>query len=575
MEMNKLAAIRCSFCGDKIKESASLNTGGNYFCNGVCFDKYKVVNPEEKNISHSKINDMLNLMRNEQHDYDYNIMCVNSKEKFDLSKQITKRIFEEENKLKFIITSQVVKKGKVVNKYYEYKRKVPLIRLGIKYDNKTLEYNKEIFMVNDVMDRWWKTTAEFYKDFFMYDFVCGDHQYILMSEEELQSEEYTITGMVVHIDNHNQVSKDCKLSQKMPLLFINKIESNKIEFKNHEECIAASKEIGLDKEKFMNYLFSSRGQSYRQPKWYENLICSFLFSAEYDYYRNYLLVIGEPETGKTRSSIAIYEKFGEPQAYTSGSNSTIRGLIPSFNSSPIKMGALINSVRLHFVDEFLRIINAKSDDEQSQRMLLGKLNSLYDGMQELFESGNGRAEGKMNCKVMAVSNPSYGCSNIELMMMHLDHAFLSRNIIYFQNKEHIDAIKSGSLLEKHTFDMKNRNFIAFYDYFMTFRSDYDSKIIDLIYKTQAPKQVYDSDGMIQHYKSRQLHHLHCIMDGYVKLRCLIDQDCSFSAKKEDYLVVSKIWYEIVNSWTNKQNIEMITERSLNNSLNIEFQGERV
>lgn len=571
MEINKKGDSICSICGNKPSEDDLIFAKGECFCSNECYENYKTINDKTK-YTPSKIKELLNIKRNSSHDYEPEILFVNSKERFNLVKEIINEIFKEEDKLKFIITCQVEKKGKVVNKYAEYKKKIPLIRYATRHDKKTMMTIHKLFMLDDKMDvRWWNVKSEFYKDFFMYDFICGDKQYILMSENELESEEYTVKGMVVHIDNHNQVSKDCKLNQKIPLLFINSIESNKIHFANHNECIDFVKEMDINKEKFMNYLFSFRGRSYRQPAWYEALIGSFLFSAEYDYYRNYLLVVGDPETGKTRSSLAVYEKFGEPQAYTSGSNSTIRGLIPSFNSNPIKMGALINAVRFHFVDEFLRIINAGNDDENNQRMILGKLNSLYDGMKELFESGNGRAEGKMNCKILAVSNPTYGCKNIESMVDHLDPAFLSRNIIYFQSEEHIAAIKSGNLLQEHTFKMENSNFIAIYDYMNTFRAKYDNEIIEMVYQKQGPnpKEVYESNNVFKHYKSRQIHHLHCIMDGYIKLRCLVEQDVSFEAIEQDYFDVARIWYEIVNSWLPNQNIETIKEGDIKISKIIE------
>jgi hypothetical protein len=493
------------------------------------------------------------------------IVLADSKNPYNISKKLTREIYFNSNELKFVITSNVEKKGKVINKYYEFKKKIPLIRIGEKRE-KDGDIIKNVFMIDDYMDRYWIKKEEFYKDYYLYDFVCDENQYILMSEEKLETEEYIITGMIVHIDNLNQITKECRLNQKVPLLFINKAENNKIEFNSHQELIQKAKELNLDENKFFNYLFTIKNQSYRQPQWYERFIAAFLFSTEFDDYRSYLITMGQPETGKTRHMLAVYDKFEEPQAHTSGSNSTIRGLIPSFNSFPVKMGALIRSVRFHAIDEFLRILNTGGEDADANRkMLLGKLNSLYDGRKELFESGNGNAEGEMKCKVMCVSNPAYGCSDIVSMYNWLDPAFLSRNIIYFQNKEHIKMVKGGTLLEKSQACMQNADFKAVYDYFMTFRSDYKEHIVKYIFDKigNGLKSEYESnEAQWLHYTSRQYHHLNCLMDGYVKFRCFIEKDDSFKAKKEDYLVIEGIWFNIVNSWLNGLKFDRLSEVEL-------------
>lgn len=494
------------------------------------------------------------------------IYYLKTKEKYSIIKKLVKHIGKEREELRFFISSSNQIKGKVVNRYYRFMRKMPLVTLCERWikTNKFMPAERvlEAFTLDERPERWWKKVDELYVGFFMYDFICGNKQFILLSEKELQTEEYTVTGMVVDISNLNNVTKDCKITQRIPLLFINKIEPNKILFKDKADLISYVKEMKMTKDGFFNFLFLLKEISYRQPRWYENLIGAFLFSADYDDYRNYLMVIGEPETGKTRHMLAIYDKFDEPQAHTSGSNSTIRGLIPSFNSNPIKMGALIQSIRFHAIDEFLRILNDKDDD--SKKMTLGKLNSLYDGINELFESGNGSAEGQMKCKVMCVSNPSYGCSNIEMMCNWLDTAFLSRNIIYFQNKEHTEQIKSNQLLEKPLFKMKKSEFKAIYDFFMTFRSSYSHDMIKYIYDKykEKLKPQYETEQTHSHYKSRQLHHLHCIADGYIKLRCLTEQDEKFEAIEEDYLKIDEIWYNIIKSWLPNRDFDRITNQEI-------------
>lgn len=557
---------KCFYCEKETEDCLVIRD--MTFCCGSCYDKYKeslhILNTPSKEVNKDIYVNALEKFEKQEFNYKKEIIKLNTKHTFKHCRKLSADIYKNHKEFKFFITQQISKKGKITNKHYEYKRKIALIRLYQKSTEEGGMINKICF-VDDPIPKGYNLVSEYSKSYFFYDFICGDNQYIVLSEDKLECEEYKIEGMVVHINNHNQITKDCKLNQKMPLLMISSIKTSKIIFGSAEECMKKADELNIDEDNFFNYLYSNRGKSFRQPKWYETFMGSMLFSGTIDGYKNHSLVIGQPETGKTQSLLAVYNKFGEPQAHTSGSNSTMKGLIPSFNSQPIKMGALINSVRFHAIDEFLRILN--KDDESNRRIVLGQLNSLYDNIMERFESGNGSAEGRMNCKVFAVSNPVYGTSDMEKMSHWLDQAFLSRNIIYFQSNEHIEAIKSGKLLEKHHFNIKSEEFLAFFDYFNSFECKFDEQQVKLLYEKYGeflvPNFDVEGNNTYDHYRNRQFHHICCILDGIIKLRCLFDRDLEFVAKPVDYQTLSLVWHKIISSWDYQRSVDFVDILTLN------------
>jgi len=484
----------------------------------------------------------------------FSIKKSNSKKDYRYSKILSDQDYRGKNVLNFYILSNKKLKGKIVNKINKLKVRIPLIREYTFYNKK--EDTTESFICH--MDSTknisrLEKTSELYGEYYIYDFITRDKQYFLLHKEDIELSEYIVEGMSVNIDSNATLGKDFKLGQKVPLLFVNKITGNKIIFKSHKELITKSKEINLTENNWFNYLFSYKDNfenfSFRQPKWYEWMLNAFLFSTYHDTYNMHLIVIGDPDSGKTQSTAAVYNKFDEPQEFTSGSNCRIRGLIPSFNSNPIKMGALVTAIRLHFVDEFFKMLG--NEDDENRKHVLGKLNSLYDGKKSLFTSGNGEAEGQCKSKVMVVTNPDYGTRDIYQIMKFLDKSFLSRNLIYYQNSEHIKMIKSGELLDKCIYEMDKYDFLGIYDYMQTFRSNYDLSLIEKIFEhyEQFLKPAYDThDYRWEHYHNRQLHHLKCLMDGIVKTRCLFEKDCSFCANLKDYDVLQIVWQNIIVSW---------------------------
>jgi hypothetical protein len=64
------------------------------------------------------------------------------------------------------------------------------------------------------------------------------------------------------------------------------------------------------------------------------------------------------------------------------------------------------------------------------------------------------------------------------------------------------------------------------------------------------------------YEARYLHHIECLMDGIIKTRCLITRDKSFSATKEDYSSLQKIWRIIIQGWFYKKLDDFLGDNSI-------------
>jgi hypothetical protein len=52
------------------------------------------------------------------------------------------------------------------------------------------------------------------------------------------------------------------------------------------------------------------------------------------------------------------------------------------------------------------------------------------------------------------------------------------------------------------------------------------------------------------FEARYLHHLECMLDGIVKMRCLFERDKSFAAIERDYELLDLLFGNIIRSWFN-------------------------
>jgi hypothetical protein len=275
-------------------------------------------------------------------------------------------------------------------------------------------------------------------------------------------------------------------------------------------------------------------------------------------YPLHLMIVGEKHSGKSALLNCIYMKSREIRDIFSGSSSTLKSLVPSFKYNPAKLGYLAESNRFAFCDEFLRCIaNTRTTSDGSYREeSVATMNDLLEHQKREAGSGVSQARPNMTARVIATTNPIKGINCMEDLINYLDGSFLSRWLIYFQNKEHYAPIRKSKDKELKTlkYKMSIDNFISIIDYLNTFNSEYDDNKLDEILNS-VPEML--SENLRKHYDSRHRHHIECLMDGIVKTRCLFERDMSFKAKEEDYEKLKEIWFKVISSWIDSDHIKKL------------------
>jgi len=295
-----------------------------------------------------------------------------------------------------------------------------------------------------------------------------------------------------------------------------------------------------------------------QPKWFKILIWSWLthekkgVTNEYPFH---LFICGPPAGGKSTLMNILHEHSMESQPLFTGSTSTLKALIPSFKEIHVKRGYLADSDRYGFIDEFLRCIQ-RTTMPGAINEELATMNDLLEHQKRRAASGVSSENINMTARMLSCTNPPGGISDMNGMLKKYDKSFLSRWMIYMQTDLHVNMIKKADPTELGTssFRFEPTDFVSFMDYLHTFGSKYDMKRVQKIYK--EPIELFDGD-MKDHYTSRHLHHIECLMDGIVKTRCFTEFDESFEAKEEDYDTLADVWANIIRSWIESARIETL------------------
>ena len=475
---------------------------------------------------------------------------------FEDIKELIREKFKQEGILPFIINTNTTLQGKITNKVNEYKNKISLVKIveediGKGDNNQRVEV---LYFFNERIDRRQKIIESFEKEFYIYKMISGEKEYLLFALEPLELQEYTIKGMEVEMSDMADIGNYTRVNLKIPIIFVHTAESRIIKFKSKKEFFKNVPKMTEDR--LMQYLFSSEdGKYFKHPRYFERLISGFLFSGEYDSspYPIHLLIIGQQGSGKSKVMENLHWKFKENNQITDGSCSTIKSLVPSFKSTiTIQTGDLIKSNRICCVDEFLRILVRIPSEEREPQ--LAALNPLLEHKVRNFGSGNYSFKGQMTAKMIAVSNPVYGTSDIVRLCSKIDKSFISRLIVLYQDKEHFDMVAEAdeSDLQECTLKMDSETFIAIYDYLNSFKSAFDKEKVRGIFdvglvlfgQDEEENPYIDARSV---YMARYKHHIACLMDGLIKTRCLFERDESFKAKKADYENLKSIWLRIIQN----------------------------
>jgi hypothetical protein len=193
----------------------------------------------------------------------------------------------------------------------------------------------------------------------------------------------------------------------------------------------------------------------------------------------------------------------------------------------------------------------RPEDREHQ---LAMLNPLLEHKTRQFGSGNCSMEGSMTARMIAVSNPVWGTSDMATLCNNIDTSFLSRMLVWYLDKNHVKGVHSRDLKCDSSFKIENNHFVSMVDYAHTFQSEFDRHRI---------KETVDKNGELindnqntddefarvrEVYNARYLHHALCLIDGIIKTRCFCSGDTRFKAKTADYALFEHIWQIMVINW---------------------------
>ena len=464
--------------------------------------------------------------------------------------------YQEDGIIRFYINKSVKVDGKIINKVKEHKQKITLCKVVRGSNYQTGDEFYKLFFFNEKIDKRLesKIVDTLEREFYLYNFVTKEKEFLLIAEEDLDLEEYIIEGSLIEIQDYADIGNYSKISLKLPIIFLHTAKKRVIKYENHQELFEDFKSLQLTEEKLMSYIFSNEKRTgFRFDKNLERLCLSFLFSAKYDSnpYPLHLLIIGDIGGGKSTLLENLYWKFEENQEITDGSTSTLKSLIPSFKSPiTIKQGDLLLSKRICAVDEFFRILMRVRIEERENQ--LTTLNPLLEHRKRNFGSGNSSFKGKMGGKLFAVTNPVRNGSTMDKLCNNIDTSFLSRMLIYYQSPREIREVRSTEeeTLKKIKTSIPLSKWISLYDYLQSFKAEFDIKRVSSIFEKHlkgfpADENLENVKGM---YTARYKHHLKCLLDGIIKIRCLCENAISFKAKEEDYLNLESIWVQMLKNW---------------------------
>ncbi|MCF7871613.1 hypothetical protein K9L97_01140 [Candidatus Woesearchaeota archaeon] len=477
---------------------------------------------------------------------------IRSDKQFNQSqlKTIALHCYNEIKSLCFTISRGTILKGKMVGVLRNgTKVKIPVMTLYQVSGGDNPQYAPYLF--TDAPSRK-RVSRELAGYFYIYKFVSeSDELFIVLSQKKLDLRRYEIEGNVFEVKDSSLIAETSKIPVKSKVFFLHTAKSVVTKLKNHDELFSFCKDKGVTADRMLNYIVSinddGKIKMFLHPLWFLQLLFIFLIHAkkgETDKFPLHLLWIADRGTGKTTCLEAIVQKFGEK--IIDGSTSTLKYLIPSFKerNNP-EIGALAVAVFIVGLDEFLRMFFKGKNDERN--IDAARMNILLEHKERAAGSGHGATIVKMTARLIATTNPVAGTNNIYNLLDKVDDSFLSRMLIYYQLPEHQEFINESKKKRytKSDFWLDEDDFISIIEYLSCFEASYDWDELIKLYELFSLPLSEEVKGM---YEARYLHHLECMLDGVVKMRCLFEGDNSFTAKPEDYKLLEFIFGKIISSW---------------------------
>ena len=484
-------------------------------------------------------------------------------------KKLSNGVFEKTGLANFYISSEKTIYGSITAEHFEGRlQDIPIATIvqGRK-DKDTGEFPRSVKLFGEKVDgSEFKPIKEIVMPFYFYRFITEDNKdMMLVSTEKLQPGDYIVNGMETKCNDYKALTDSTKLMTKLPFFFVQKTRNRIIEFENNDQFKKRLKQLEIRRDTLFDYPFTTtrKEKTWKllQPTWYKWLIWSWLTHEKkgmMNTYPMHLLILGPAASGKSALLNSIHSHSKENKEIFAGATSTLKSLVPSFKNNPAQLGYLAESNRYALCDEFLRcLVNTRTTQEGANREeSVGIMNDLLEHQKREVGSGVSRANVNMRARILAMSNPVRGVSNMNNLMNGYDESFLSRWMIYYQTEDHVQMIKrsNDSDLKLYDYRIADNDWISVLDYLHTFSAKYDMKRMEDIYNEVTPTL---SENLARHYSTRHKHHMECILDGIIKTRCLMDNDMLFEATDEDYKILKDVWMNIIRSWLNVGQIKNI------------------
>lgn len=472
--------------------------------------------------------------------------------------KLTNGVYKKTGNIKFFISPEVEVYGQITAEFYDT-QEVPIATLVERKaaPDQPSGMMKKIHLFGESWDKSrFSKLKEITAPFRVYRFKSDKgKEYVLLSDKELEIGDYTISGVTTILDDFKAITESSKLPTKLPYIFVQSVKRRILQFKDKQDFDKHLNRLKVSKSNMFHFPFTIKKDSrlylLKHPDWFMWLVWSWILHAEKGLFNKYpfhILMIGPPGGGKSYLQNILHLRSKESQSIFSGSGSTLKSLVPSFKQQPAKVGYLANSNRFSYCDEFLRCFvggNFGSTDSKDESVAM--MNDLLEHQKRESRSGVADIKINMTSRVLATTNPKHGVKDMNGLLKSLDHSFLSRWLIYFQNDEHVDLIRNSkeSDLELKGYEITDNDWIAIIDYLNSFEAKLDEDKVSAI--LDLPKPILSED-FINHYNTRHRHHLEALIDGVAKTRCLLSRDLSFQAIDEDYRKAEEIWMKLISSW---------------------------
>lgn len=477
----------------------------------------------------------------------------------DCKKIITNKWLNE-NKMVAYFSANFKSMGHI-SRINDLKENLEIFRHCLKVDKKTKEQEDFLIFLDEIIDGRRATIKDSLdKYFYPYTFVSNDRHYILFSEEKLPAGNYLVEGMEISARHVLQSLSRYQTPGVTKYVIAKSIKQIENVYSEKE-----LQQLTFSKEQFLNWIFHSEEYNciFRQYPQLETLVLAWLFS-KIKTKPTHILRMGVPNTAKTTVSKLLSEKLENKPVIDLGS-STIKGLTPSFNSSPPSPGAILSATNFCFLDE---IFKALRNDEEINREYFGRLNSLLDCSEVRFCSGQGNITGKSTAKVWANTNPIYGSSSLSLLIKHFEPSWLSRHFIFYDTKETIEWIEQKKGIKDINGLVKVEDWAKLYATLLKIQSEFDFTTLQLSVYEPIITAIgqYEPDTK-EFLKIRLLEHLERILDGIIKTRAFFEKSFDFKANINDYKTLQELMGWVVKSWC------VIPEKNIETMFN-KIEGEK-